>query len=96
MPDLPDTPVTTPDGTLAAPDRVITREQPVLACVQCGADLPPPAPRAQRPSRFCRGSRCRSAWHAEQRRKRIAAIDAELDDIRLSLAHVALLVQELK
>lgn len=74
---------------------VITQPEPAPRCLYCQAPLRPPKI-ASRPPRFCPGSRCRSAWHLEQRRQLVAAVEAELAGIRDRLDQLSRLVQELK
>lgn len=55
------------------------------SCDQCGAPLPP-KPHSAKEQRFCRGSKCRSAWHAKRRK---AAIEQAIQDLDAALAYVA-------
>jgi hypothetical protein len=82
----------TPVDTVA-PDSVTTHKR---VCEQCGAELPPPAPRARVLARFCKGSRCRSRWHMEQRRRLVAEVHQRLESIALWIREVATLVDHLQ
>ena len=58
------------DDQNAAPATVITVNSPTgSACDYCGAALPPPRNHNGEVRRFCPGSRCRSGWHARERRR---------------------------
>jgi hypothetical protein len=52
-------------------------------CLYCGKPLPADG---QERLRFCRGSRCRSNWHADRRRQLLAEAIRELEAAIQSLA----------
>lgn len=79
--------------SIGAQESVITHRG---GCLQCGAELPAPTPMTRVPRKFCRGNKCRSAWHAAQRQRRIDDIDAKLDVIRDLLEAVSTVAKELK
>lgn len=54
------------------------------SCAWCGTALPPRPPTAK-DQRFCPGSKCRSAWHADRKKK---AIEGAVLDLDAALAYV--------
>lgn len=79
----------------SAHECVITQPEPQLLCRQCQAPLRAPKI-ANRPPQFCKGNKCRSAWHVDQRRKLKAQAEQEIAEIRTRLDLIADILQELK
>lgn len=68
------------DGENVQDGTVYTVQRP-RECDFCRAELPAPRNHNGIVPRFCPGSRCRSAWHAQEKRRKLEAIRALVDEL---------------